>query len=115
LVNAKEGFPRREAERRFTVIAGITTSLLLETLLLHLARDRMPWRPAFRTAAGMSLVSMCAMESVENLVDFHLMAGVVAVDDSKFWVAAGVSVVAGFMAPLPYNYMRLRIYGKGCH
>jgi Domain of unknown function (DUF4396) len=97
------------------VTAGITTSLLLETLLLHLGRDRMLWRPAFRTAAGMSLVSMCAMESVENLVDFHLTAGVVAVDDPKFWVAAGVSVVAGFMAPLPYNYMRLRIYGKGCH
>jgi Domain of unknown function (DUF4396) len=99
----------------FAVTAGITTSLFLETLLLHLGRDGMPWRPAFRTTAGMSLLSMVAMESVENLVDFHLTAGVVAVDDPKFWAAAAVSVAAGFAAPLPYNYVRLRMYEKGCH
>jgi Domain of unknown function (DUF4396) len=58
---------------------------------------------------------MFAMESVENTVDYHLTAGVVAVDDPGFWMAAGVSVCAGFLAPLPYNYIRLRKYGRACH
>jgi Domain of unknown function (DUF4396) len=75
----------------------------------------MSWGPAFRTAAGMSLVSMLAMESVENLVDLYLTGGVVAMDSPKFWAAAAASVMAGFFAPLPYNYARLRKYGKACH
>jgi hypothetical protein len=26
-----------------------------------------------------------------------------------------VSIGAGYMAPLPYNYLRLRKYGRSCH
>lgn len=70
---------------------------------------------AARTAMGMSLVSMLAMETAENLVDYHLTGGVVALDDPRFWMAAVVSVGAGFLAPLPYNYWRLRKFGQACH
>lgn len=89
--------------------------MLLETVLLRVGRDRLPWLAAARTAAGMSLISMLTMEAAENAVDFHLTGGVVAIDSPAFWTAAAVSMAAGFLAPLPYNYMRLRRYGKACH
>ncbi len=89
--------------------------MLLETLLLRFGRDRLPWSGAARTAAGMSLISMLTMEAAENAVDYYLTRGQVAVDSPVFWAAAAVSMVAGFLAPLPYNYVRLRKYSKACH
>src|SRR5688572_32573645 len=47
------------------VTSGLTTSLLLETILLRLGRDRLPWVEAARTAAGMSIISMITMELAE--------------------------------------------------
>ncbi|OJJ36185.1 hypothetical protein ASPWEDRAFT_96876, partial [Aspergillus wentii DTO 134E9] len=98
-----------------SMTSGITTSLILETVLLRRGRDQLSWPMAARTAAGMSFVSMLAMEAAENLVDYHLTGGVIVLDDPKFWLAACVSIGAGFVAPLPYNYLRLRKYGKACH
>ncbi|KAL4899848.1 hypothetical protein BDW74DRAFT_183338 [Aspergillus multicolor] len=98
-----------------SMASGITTSIILETILLHRGPDRLSWIMAARTAMGMSLVSMLAMEAAENLVDYHLTGGVIALDDPRFWIAAMVSVGAGFLAPLPYNYWRLRKFGKACH
>lgn len=95
--------------------SGITTSLLLETVLLRVGRDRLPWVAAAKTAAGMSLISMVAMEAAENGVDFHLTGGMVQFDSPAFWGAAIASVAAGFLVPLPYNYVRLRKFGKACH
>ncbi|KAL2010303.1 hypothetical protein VTN00DRAFT_6110 [Thermoascus crustaceus] len=99
-----------------SITSGLLTSLLLETTLLHFgSKDQLPWPLAAKTAMGMSVVSMATMEAVQNLVDYHLTGGVVAVEDPRFWVAAGVSMVAGWMAPMPYNYVRLRRYARGCH
>ena len=63
----------------------------------------------------MSLISMITMEAAENMVDYHLTGGQVALDDPMFWAAAALAMGAGFAAPLPYNYLRLRRYGKACH
>ncbi|KAL3431720.1 hypothetical protein BDV09DRAFT_144108 [Aspergillus tetrazonus] len=98
-----------------SMASGITTSIILETVLLRHGPDRLPWSAAVRTAMGMSLVSMAAMEAAENLVDYHLTGGVINLDDPAFWIAAGVSIGAGFLAPLPYNYWRLRALGRSCH
>lgn len=98
-----------------SMASGIASSMSLETLLLRYGIDKLPWRAAVTTAAGMSLVSMLSMEAVENMVDYHLMGGVVDFADPKFWIAAAVSTFAGFLAPLPYNYIRLRKYGRACH
>lgn len=95
--------------------SGITTSIILETVLLRRGVDQLSWLMAARTAMGMSMVSMLSMETAENLVDYHLTGGVVAIGDPKFWMAAAVSMAAGYLAPLPYNYLRLRKYGKACH
>lgn len=97
------------------VASGITTSVILETTLLRRGADQLSWPMAARTAVGMSMVSMVAMEAAENIVDYHLTGGVVAFGDSQFWMAAVLSMGAGFLAPLPYNYLRLRKYGKACH
>lgn len=89
--------------------------MALETVLLRLGRDRLAWAVAVKTAAGMSLISMITMEMAENAVDYYLTGGAVAFDSPKFWLAAAVSMAAGFLAPLPYNYVRLRRFGKACH
>lgn len=98
-----------------SVASGITTSIILETTLLRLGADRLSWPTAARTAMGMSMVSMLAMEVAENVVDYHLTGGVVDFGNMQFWLAAAVSMGAGYLAPLPYNYLRLRKYGKACH
>ncbi|KAJ5635096.1 uncharacterized protein N7484_008409 [Penicillium longicatenatum] len=93
---------------------GMNT-IMLVSILLKRGADALSWSRAARTAMGMSMVSMIAMEVAENAVDYHLTGGIVAFEDPRFWVAAVVSVCAGFLAPLPYNYVRLRKYGKACH
>ncbi|KAL2812940.1 hypothetical protein BJX63DRAFT_233297 [Aspergillus granulosus] len=98
-----------------SMASGITTSIVLETVLLRRGVDKLSWPMAARTAMGMSLFSMLAMEAAENLVDYHLTGGIVVLDDPRFWLAAAVSVAAGFLTPLPYNYLRLKKYGKACH
>ncbi|KAJ6119013.1 hypothetical protein N7471_013633 [Penicillium samsonianum] len=98
-----------------SMACGITTSIILETILLRRGVDKLSWPMAARTATGMSMVSMVAMEAAENTVDYHLTGGVVALEDPQFWLAAVLSVTAGYFAPLPYNYLRLRKYGKSCH
>ncbi|KAJ5085130.1 hypothetical protein N7532_009901 [Penicillium argentinense] len=98
-----------------SMASGIATSILLETVLLRRGADQLSWPMAARTAMGMSTVSMLAMELAENAVDYHLTGGVIALEDPQFWLAAGLSVGAGFLAPLPYNYLRLKKYGKACH
>merc|ERR1712230_91033 len=95
--------------------AGIGASLLLETTLLHFGRDKLPISASIRAAAGMSLISMTAMELVENLIDYNLTGGIVALHDLRFWTAAVLSATGGFLAPLPYNYFKLRRFGKSCH
>ncbi|KAK2789340.1 hypothetical protein FQN53_002182 [Emmonsiellopsis sp. PD_33] len=98
-----------------SMAAGLASSMSLETVLLKIGRDQLGWVQAARTAAGMSMISMLSMEAVQNVVDYHLTGGVVILADPQFWGAAVVSMAAGFLAPLPYNYMRLRKHGKACH
>lgn len=95
--------------------AGISTSILLETTLLHLGKDRLPWGAAAKTAMGMSMVSMLAMEFTENMVTLGLADASTSITSPTFWAITGVSMAAGFVAPLPYNYVRLKLWGKACH
>ncbi|KAG0171940.1 hypothetical protein DFQ28_011729 [Apophysomyces sp. BC1034] len=96
------------------MVAGISTSLILETVLLQRSMG-VSYVDAFKAAMGMSFASMCAMELAENAVDWHLTGGQVAFQDPNFWLAAAASTAAGFSVPLPYNYWRLKALGKACH
>jgi hypothetical protein len=87
--------------------SGIATSIILETLIL--------WRQlgpaeAFRTAIGMSLISMILMEAAMNLADYGMM-GEPAITIGVLPFTLG----AGFLAAWPYNYWRLKKHGKCCH
>ena len=89
------------------IVNGLITSIILETIIL--ARQ-MDLSLAFKTAIGMSLLSMIAMEAAMNFTDFMLTGGAIL----KWWVIPFM-LVAGFVAPLPYNYWRLKALGKACH
>ena len=89
------------------IINGILTSILLETVILAC---QMPLNLALKTAAGMSLISMVAMEAAMNLVDVAITGG------AKLTLfVVPIMLLAGFLAPLPYNYWRLKALGKSCH
>ena len=87
--------------------AGICTSVMLETFILW---KQLGPKEAFRTAVGMSMVSMLLMEAAMNLADFGMM-GAPAITLSVLPITLG----AGFLAAWPYNYWRLKKHGKCCH
>ena len=89
------------------IINGIITSIILETIILS---KQMLFKLAFKTAIGMSLVSMVSMEAAMNLTDFILTGGAILT-----WWAIPFMLFAGFITPLPYNYWRLKAHGKACH
>ena len=90
------------------IINGILTSIALETVILF--RDGMALRSAFRTAIGMSLISMISMEAAMNGVDWFLTGGAILT-----WWVIPIMLLAGFLTPWPYNYWRLKKWGKACH
>ena len=53
---------------------GLLTSIMLETIILL---RQMPLRLAFKTAIGMSLISMIGMELAMNLVDVAVTGGAI--------------------------------------
>ena len=89
------------------IINGLLTSIVLETAILT---RQMGLKHAFRTAIGMSLISMVTMEAAMNLTDVFLTGGAILT-----WWVIPIMLVAGFVTPLPYNYWRLKVLGKGCH
>ena len=89
------------------IINGIITSIILETIILS---KQMLFKLAFKTAIGMSLVSMVSMELAMNLTDVALTGGAILT-----WWVIPFMLIAGFVTPLPYNYWRLKALGKACH
>ena len=89
------------------MIAGICTSILLETIILW---KQMGPIQALRTAVGMSLISMILMELAMNLTDFAIMG-----EPAITWSVLPFTLGAGFLAAWPYNYWKLKKYGKCCH
>ena len=89
------------------VINGILTSIALETVILS---KQLGMQVAFKTAVGMSLVSMVSMEIAMNLVDYLLVG-----EARLVWWAIPPMLIAGFVTPWPYNYWRLKKLGKACH
>jgi hypothetical protein len=87
---------------------GIVTSIILETILLM--RQSMALMQAFKTAVGMSLISMLSMEAAMNLVDYLITGGAVFM-----WWVLPIALFFGFITPWPYNYWRLKKLGVACH
>ena len=89
------------------IINGLITSIILETIILI---KRMPAKEAFKTALGMSLISMISMEVAMNITD------VIITGEAKLTlISVPVMLLVGFLTPLPYNYWRLKAFGLACH
>ena len=89
------------------IMNGLITSIMLETFILS---RQMVLKEAFRVAIGMSLISMIAMEAAMNITDVILTGGAMLT-----WWVIPFMLLAGFITPPPYNYYRLKKYGKACH
>ena len=88
------------------IMNGLLTSIALETLILC---RQMRLKLAFNTAIGMSIISMVSMELAMNIVDITLTGGA-----KLTWWVIPFMLLAGYVTPLPYNYWRLKVLGKGC-
>jgi len=96
------------------IIAGLLTSILLETIILR-SREHFSWSFALKTAFGMSFISMVAMELAMTSTDFMITGGKAAFDDPTYWLALVPALVVGFLTPLPYNYYKLKKFNQACH
>lgn len=94
--------------------AGLMTSVLLETVLLHV-REKFSWMASLQTALSMSFLSMVAMELAMNTTDFMITGGKAAFSSPSYWLALVAAMVAGFLVPWPYNYYKLKKFNKACH
>ena len=89
------------------IINGLLTSIALETFILS---RQMILSLAFKTAIGMSFISMVAMEAAMNVTDVLLTGGALLT-----WWVMPIMLLAGFLTPWPYNYWRLKKYNVSCH
>ena len=89
------------------IINGLLTSIALETFILS---RQMILSLAFKTAIGMSFISMVAMETAMNVTDVLLTGRALLT-----WWVMPIMLLAGFLTPWPYNYWRLKKYNVSCH
>ena len=90
------------------IINGLITSIILETIIL--LRQNFSLKLAFKTAVGMSLISMVSMEIAMNATDYFLTGGAILT-----WWVVPIMLAVGFVTPWPYNYWRLKKFGIACH
>ena len=90
------------------IINGLITSIILETVVLM--KQNFDFSKAFKTAMGMSFISMISMEITMNLTDYFLTGGAILV-----WWVIPIMLIVGFLTPWPYNYWRLKKFDISCH
>ena len=90
------------------IINGIITSIILETIIL--LKQSFSFKLAFKTAVGMSLISMVSMEIAMNATDYFLTGGAILT-----WWVVPIMLAVGFVTPWPYNYWRLKKFNEACH
>jgi hypothetical protein len=90
------------------IINGLITSIILETFIL--IKQNLSFNMAFKTAMGMSFISMISMEITMNLTDYFFTGGAILT-----WWIIPVMLLVGFLTPWPYNYWRLKKFGINCH
>ena len=90
------------------IINGIITSIILETIIL--LRQNFSLKLAFKTAVGMSFISMVSMEIAMNATDYFLTGGAILT-----WWVVPIMLAVGFVTPWPYNYWRLKKFNEACH
>ena len=90
------------------IFNGLITSIMLETIIL--IRQNLKFKKAFKTALGMSFISMISMEITMNLTDYFLTGGAILT-----WWVVPLMLIVGFLTPWPYNYWKLKKFNQACH
>ena len=90
------------------IVNGLITSIILETIIL--IKQNFNFNNAFKTAIGMSFISMISMEVAMNLTDYLLTGGAILT-----WWVVPLMLIVGFVTPWPYNYWRLKKFNIACH
>tara|TARA_Y100001958_G_C20716682_1_gene215890 strand:- start:31 stop:477 length:447 start_codon:yes stop_codon:yes gene_type:complete len=90
------------------ILNGLITSIFLETIIL--IKQNFRFLEAFKTAMGMSFISMISMEIAMNITDYFLTGGAILT-----WWVVPIMLLAGFLTPWPYNYWRLKKFDIACH
>jgi len=90
------------------LINGLATSVMLETIIMM--KGQMDFRSALSTALGMSFISMLMMEIAMEITDLLFTNGQLGMN----MIAIPFMLVVGFLTPWPYNYWRLKKFGKAC-
>jgi copper chaperone CopZ len=78
------------------IIAGLSTSIILETILLK-KREKFNWNEAFKIAFSMSFISMIGMEIAMNTTDFIITGGKADFTSAVYWLALIPALIAGFI------------------
>ena len=73
------------------IINGLITSIILETIILM--RQSFDFSKAFKTAIGMSFISMISMEVAMNLTDYFLTGGAIL----TWWVVPIMQFLSWFL------------------
>ena len=89
------------------IVNGLITSIILETIILL---KQMSLKESFKTALGMSFISMLTMEISMNLFDWVVTGGAIL----NWWIIP-LMLIVGFISAWPYNYWRLKKYNESCH
>ena len=90
------------------IINGLISSIILETIIL--IKQDINFSKAFKTALGMSFISMISMEITMNLTDYLITGGAILT-----WWIIPIMLLVGFLTPWPYNYWKLKKYKTACH
>ena len=86
------------------IFNGLLTSIILETFILC---KQMAFNLALRTALGMSLISMIAMELAMNLTDIAITGGA-----KITLIALPIMLLAGFLTPCHTTIGGSRLWEK---
>lgn len=91
------------------VLMALITSVGLETFILI---KKMAFKEAIKVAFGMSFISMIMMETTANVINILFAGGNRLIIT---WWSLLPSMLAGFLSAWPYNYYKIKKYGKSCH
>ena len=83
------------------IINGLITSIILETIIL--LRQNLDFSKAFKTALGMSFISMVSMEIAMNLTDVILTGGAIL----NWWVVP-IMLISWFFNSMAIQLLEIK-------
>ena len=87
-------------------ITGLCAWVMPEIALLK-AHEQFGSKIVQQTEFSMLFIGVIVMKLAVNVYDFMVTGGKAAFNTPTYWLAFGVALLAGFLAPLTYNNYKL--------